>query len=634
MSQESYERAARLVYISRYLIDGPKVALIQAHRVAAEAVAAHPDDDAAAVREALATAMNRMDAWVSGRGWFRGPRLAPADVTSEQREVLERLKAVDYHAARVALLVLLENVPVEEAALLLGTERFEHQVATVREGIASLCGGRAPDEIRALLLGHELDPMVVPVSARAALKRRRRRIRTGGIVTAVIVLLAGAGVWWFGVRVPPLGTYADDPQIQTRARIFADDYGLNAWPARGELLGDTALLRRAAGTWRAKGLPANVSEESGTKSGPRVLFAGHVRDIRVVVMFAIDASSSDSGSIAVYTENLGAEKDRFRTEADSQVLVNRTFESDPAGPGAIRLLDPDVYQIDPLLLPPTVADVETGPLDTPTAGWQSAHPDSQGVMDIPVPQETVQQATDTHWSPSEGVRFTETNQNVVMAAHATVPEAFRDTSVLLPVLASDYLDRQALTSADWCAIRQDAEVAPDSFGYHAGYTVESYSDVASGPLPDGGGTGTLITQEAYGPQQQYFSTPELLSQPSPSCDKAAVSETGNRFGYAGDGVPDESGRSFVSPVTSAMVWTSSLNQHYLVVAAAPGVAKLRVSGPATGSADGRWLVVPLPYVTSNLGVPSEAPLIEAFDAVGHRCGDPDPSKTNAQYCYK
>jgi hypothetical protein len=158
--------------------------------------------------------------------------------------------------------------------------------------------------------------------------------------------------------------------------------------------------------------------------------------------------------------------------------------------------------------------------------------------------------------------------------------------------------------------------------------------VASGPLPDGGGTGTLITQEGYGPQQNYFSTPELLSQTSSSCDKATLAETGNRYDYANDGVPDESGRSFVSQVTSAMVWTSPQNKHYLVVAAAPGVAKLRVSGPATGSADGRWLVVPLPYVTSNLGVPSEAPLIEAFDAVGHRCGDPDPSKTNAQYCYK
>jgi hypothetical protein len=53
--------------------------------------------------------------------------------------------------------------------------------------------------------------------------------------------------------------------------IYESSYGLNAWPARGELLGDAVLLRRAADAWRARGLP------SGTR--PRVVFAGRVHDV-------------------------------------------------------------------------------------------------------------------------------------------------------------------------------------------------------------------------------------------------------------------------------------------------------------------------------------------------------------------
>ncbi|MEY9889139.1 hypothetical protein ABIA35_006105 [Catenulispora sp. MAP12-49] len=82
MSQESYARAARLVYIVRHPIDGPGRALIQAHRRAAAAVATHPDDDDddAAVREALRSVIKELDHWRSG--WsLRGPRLTPAGVT-------------------------------------------------------------------------------------------------------------------------------------------------------------------------------------------------------------------------------------------------------------------------------------------------------------------------------------------------------------------------------------------------------------------------------------------------------------------------------------------------------------------------------------------------------------------------
>jgi hypothetical protein len=58
----------------------------------------------------------------------------------------------------------------------------------------SLCGGRETAEIREPLLGRELDPMVVPVSAEAALRRRCRRIRSASIVTAAVVAVEVSGI--------------------------------------------------------------------------------------------------------------------------------------------------------------------------------------------------------------------------------------------------------------------------------------------------------------------------------------------------------------------------------------------------------------------------------------------------------
>lgn len=619
MSQDSYTRAARLVYIARYTIDGPKLALIQAHRRAASAVSVHPDDDDAAVREALRSTIDELGAWRS-RGLFGGPRLAPVEATDEQRKVLDQIKALDYRVAVAALLYLLEDVAVEDLAVVLGSEKSSHYQESVREAVVSLCGGRTTGEVRELLLGRELDPMIVPVSARATLKRRRRRIRAGSVATAVIVAMAAAGVWWFGIRVAPLGSYAGDPQIQTQSLIYESSYGLNAWPARGELLDDAALLRRAADAWRARGLP------SGKR--PRVLFAGRVHDVEVVVLTNDDPNGSDFEA-AVYAEGLRDKELNTPTPGDTRLLVN-PYPDDPAGPGAIRLMDSPAFQADPILLPPTASDVETGPLDTPSAGWHPAHPDARGVIEVPEPPRTPQQQQDfaQGWSPSGGIRFKESNKNVVMASPVTVPEAFADAAPLLPVIASDYLGHQALSGADWCAARKQAESSEHFFD--VGFSLESFSDKAGGPMPDGGGTGYLISRQGTGPGHGPFTGLAVLTQSGPSCDSAVFEPDKDLTASVVDG-PAPSDRSFVSAVTAAMVWTSPAQRTYLVVAAAAGVAKLRVSGPVTASTDGRWLVVPLPYVNTN-GAPSEAPLVEAYDAAGHRCGDPDPAEKNGQYC--
>ncbi|MBS2536083.1 hypothetical protein KGQ20_25295 [Catenulispora sp. NF23] len=620
MSQESYTRAARLVYIARYPFDGAKAALVQAHRRAAAAVAAHPDDDDAAVREALRSVLDGYGSWASSR-FLRGPRLVPVDVTAEQRKVLDQMKAYDYRVAVAAIYHLLEGAAMDDLGGLVSPEQPDLYEGRVREAVVGLCRDRETGEIRALLLGRELDPVVVPVSARAVLRRRRRRTRVGGAVTAVIVALAAAGVWWFGIRIPPLGSYANDPRVWSASQVVGGDYGIDAWPARGELLGDTALLRRAADGWRARGLP------SGTQ--PHVIFAGRVQDVTVVAM-VVDQMPSDASSLAVYAEGLRDKQLGEPHFGDTRVMVN-PLPPDPAGPGAIRLLDSRVFQTDPILLPPGASDVETGPLDTPSTGWLPAHPDARGVLEVPLPQQTAQQRVSepSDWSPSAGIRFKESDHSAVDIPSVTVPDTLYSPAPLLPVLGSDYMDHQDLSNADWCAFREQAELNGDLDDI--GYLSEYASDMASGPLPDGGGTGYVISRGGVGPQWGPFSDAALLAESGASCATATLWPGQDMANYARSEASSPT-RTFVTQATAAMVWISPAKRPYLVVAAKPGVAKLRVSGPATASADGRWLVAPLPYVTQQ-DEPAEQPLVEAYDAAGHRCGDPDPAKAGAQYCY-
>lgn len=211
-------------------------------------------------------------------------------------------------------------------------------------------------------------------------------------------------------------------------------------------------------------------------------------------------------------------------------------------------------------------------MDTPSVGWHPAHPDARGVIEVPEPPRTLQRQQDfaQGWSPSGGIRFKESNKNVVMASSVTVPEAFADAAPLLPVIASDYLGHQALSGADWCAARRQAESSEHFFD--VGFSLESFSDVAGGPMPDGGGTGYLIRRQGTGPGHGPFTGVALLAQSGPSCDSAVFDPDSDLTASVVDG-PAPSNRSFVSAVTAAMIWVSPANHTYLVVAAAPGLTE-------------------------------------------------------------
>jgi hypothetical protein len=295
--------------------------------------------------------------------------------------------------------------------------------------------------------------------------------------------------------------------------------------------------------------------------------------------------------------------------------------------GGIRLVDIDVFHTDPILLPPGASEVETGPLDTPSVGWTPAHPDARGVIEVPVPQVTEQQNQSTpYWSPSGGIRFKDSNDAMGFGSSATVAETFYDSSPVLPVVQTGG-SGQPLSQPDWCALRKQAEQYNPS---GVAYSEEQLRDVASGPLPDGGGTGYVMERYYTGPQREPLRDAAVLAQPKPGCASATFQGGQDITSYADYG-PSESITSFVLGTADAVVWTSPAKNTYLIVATdAPGAAKLRVSGPVSASTNGKWLVVPVTDVINNQL--AELPLVEAFDAAGHRCGDPDPHTSNKNYC--
>ncbi len=161
------------------------------------------------------------------------------------------------------------------------------------------------DEVEAryaLLASPEFDPC--SLQARPTDLMRRRQHMKAAAVAALATLVCGAllglpGEGWGpdGAAAPP---YARNPAAQAALdpgqltvatasawkRSARTDFSV--WPARGNLVGDRELLRRALAVWARPGETVQVSATPGTPSGAppgpaQLLFAGEVDAARVVL---------------------------------------------------------------------------------------------------------------------------------------------------------------------------------------------------------------------------------------------------------------------------------------------------------------------------------------------------------------
>ncbi|MFE0475705.1 hypothetical protein ACFW2V_29295 [Streptomyces sp. NPDC058947] len=167
---------------------------------------------------------------------------------------------------------------------------------------ALLEAGGIPEQF-ALLDSPEFDPC--SLQARPTDLMRRRQHLKAALAAGAALLVCGAllglpGEGWGpdGAAAPP---YARNPAAQAAldpaklTRVPRDAWRISArtdfsvWPARGDLTGDEALLRRALAVWARPGETVQVSATPGTPSGgpagpPQLLYAGTVDAARVVIL--------------------------------------------------------------------------------------------------------------------------------------------------------------------------------------------------------------------------------------------------------------------------------------------------------------------------------------------------------------
>ncbi|MDX3243784.1 hypothetical protein [Streptomyces sp. ME18-1-4] len=264
-----------------------------------------------------------------------GLRLFPRSGGADELALDQRLSALSGPARAAYALRGLEKLPDGDVREVLAEAGVENVEAALREA------GRLPAAQYALLDSPEFDACSLQARPTDLMRRRQHSRAALAAVAALavcsaLVALPGGGWGPDGAAAPvyaqnPAAEAALDPgrlvKVSPAAWKTSARTDFSAWPARGPLTGDTALLRRALAVWARPGEKVRVSATPETPFGgpagpPQLLYAGDVDNARVVILY-------DGLRIARYAEpkdgTAGAALDFARvdgaTGAEASALV-------------------------------------------------------------------------------------------------------------------------------------------------------------------------------------------------------------------------------------------------------------------------------------------------------------------------
>jgi hypothetical protein len=264
-----------------------------------------------------------------------GLRLFPRSGGADELALDQRLSALSGPARAAYALRGLEKLPDGDVREVLAEAGVENVEAALREA------GRLPAVQYALLDSPEFDACSLQARPTDLMRRRQHSRAALAAVAALavcgaLVALPGGGWGPDGAAAPvyaqnPAAEAALDPgrlvKVSPAAWKTSARTDFSAWPARGPLTGDTALLRRALAVWARPGEKVRVSATPETPFGgpagpPQLLYAGDVDNARVVILY-------DGLRIARYAEpkdgTAGAALDFARvdgaTGAEASALV-------------------------------------------------------------------------------------------------------------------------------------------------------------------------------------------------------------------------------------------------------------------------------------------------------------------------
>ncbi|MER5436653.1 hypothetical protein [Streptomyces sp. NPDC002588] len=494
----------------------------------------------------------------------RGLKLFPRSGGADELALDQRLAGLTGPARAAYVLRGLEKLPDGDVREVLADADAEGVDAALDEA------GTVPADGYALLDSPEFD--ACSLQARPTDLIRRRRHTRAALAAAAALAVCGAlvalpGDGWGpdGAAAPvyarnPAAEAALDPgrllRVSPVAWKTSARTDFSVWPARGPLVRDTGLLRRALAVWARPGETVRVSATPGTLSGgpagpPQLLYAGGVGNARVVILY-------DGLRIARYAEpedgTAGAALDFARvdgargTEAGA-IVLNRTD-------GNVRWLTA-----------PWVTRAEERDLSKPGAGTLNLT--LTGGITSPLASPATRSGTCTSW-------------NVLQLTDAYGTQLLTDLGELVPARLTTGRPGSTKPATGAEALRTWAPFAcslSDVRGQGV-RTVNMWS-YARQSLPDASGSAEWVCTRAEtwrGDGSRVlaqFRTPGGLS--------------GSAVAKAGD-VPACGPHD--PHVLAGVLWKSEGGHWYLLAAGDRTTGSVRASGGVNGSASGNLLAVP------------------------------------------
>ncbi|WP_405932561.1 hypothetical protein [Streptomyces sp. NBC_00827] len=492
-----------------------------------------------------------------------GLRLFPRSGGADELALDQRLSALSGPARAAYVLRGLEKLSEADVRKVLTAAGVEDPGAA----LAVASGLEAQD---ALLDSPEFDPC--SLHARPTdLMRRRQHMKAALAATAAVVVcgallgLPGDGWGPDGAAAPP---YAQNPAAQaaldpaqlTKVPALAWQQSartdFSVWPARGNLTGDSALLRRALAVWARPGESVAVSATPGTPSGappgpPQLLYAGEVDQARVVLLY-------DGLRIARYAEPTdgtnGAALDFARVDsakgAEAEaVVLGRTD-------GNVRYLTA-----------PWVTKATERDLMKPSSGAMDLTLSADGTT-TPLASPAQRSGACTSWNVLElkdnsGTRLL-TDLGELIPAHLTSgrPSAPGEAS------GAEALRNWAPFACSLASVRSQGVRSVNAWQY------------ARQQLPDAGGSATWVCTRAD--TWRGGGTRVLAQFQTPGGVYGAVAAKAENSPACGSRDPH---------VLAGVLWKSGAGTWYLLAAGSKDTASVSATGGVTGSAQGALLAV-------------------------------------------
>ncbi|MFE1840249.1 hypothetical protein [Streptomyces sviceus] len=491
----------------------------------------------------------------------RGLRLFPRSGGADELALDQRLSAMSGPARAACVLRGLEKLPDGDVRELL-------TAAGVADVDAALDEATGTEDAYALLGSPEFDPC--SLQARPTDLMRRRQHTKAALAAAAAVAVCGAllgmpGDGWGpdGAAAPP---YARNPAAQAALnpalllKVPAAAWESSArtdfsvWPARGDLTGDSALLRRALAVWARPGESVQVSATPGTPSGgpsgpPQLLYAGTVDNARVVLLY-------DGLRIVRYAEPRDGTK-------GAALDFARVDGADRAGAGAVVLgrADGNIRYL-------------TAPWVTKAAERDLLKP-SAGAMDLTL----TGGATAPMAGPAQSGACT--SWNVLQLTDASGTRLLADLGELVPARLTTGRPGSVTDASGAGALRAWAPYACSLAAMRSSgvRSVNAWA-YASQPLPDTGGAADWVCTRA---ETWQGGGERVLAQfHTPGSTYGAVAAKAENVPACGAKDPQ---------VLAGVLWKSGTGSWYLLAAGSRGTSSISATGGVTGSARGNLLAV-------------------------------------------